>query len=500
MSRTRHTVYLGLARVVGIAVQVLSIPIVWDILGEEKFGLCYFLIALGRWVSLVDIGYADGAQRLMTRAFDSDDKPAGFATFYTFLWLIIGHALVGFGLFVLLGAIVPLPSVVSAFVAWPLFIAGAGCFAAQYLQQNISVYFNASRQFNYLALANGSQFLVSGLVALFLTLIYKTPEAYLSGFAIGYGLVFLLHLMRSLLQARSAGAGPQFSKESFKSCFAFGAKLYLTKVSSVTIGTIDRIAITNVLGPAQLTPYANAARIPEAASEAIPLNQTLLPDYTRAAIKGGKEFAELVDYGSRISLMVGCGLIFVPSAFGAPVLQLWLQDKYVPEMGAIMVLIGLFRAFETYYGGLAQVLLAHGSPQKVALLTMINAALLLALTYPSVWLGGIVGVAVLRSAIHIVQLVPVTWYVQKSVVPEIAFSNWLGRLAGILGLAGVIAWLGYWSSHTALFASMPWLALLAAPVAMVAYFYLTDKWGLAPVPDGIKRRIRNLARWREPAS
>ncbi|HXH61268.1 MAG TPA: oligosaccharide flippase family protein [Fimbriimonadaceae bacterium] len=492
MSKTRSTFFLGLARTLGILVQLISVPIVWDVLGKEMFGVCFFLIAVGRWVSLIDIGYADGAQRLITRAFDSGDREQGFAVFFTHLSLILLHAIVGFSVFVGLAWVVHIPEIHATGAPLSLFFAGACVFAAQYLFQGITMYFNASRQFRYLSLANGSQFLISGLLALGLTLYYRTPQAYLAGFAIGNGAIFVFNAIRAVSQARAEGAHPTFDTGAFKYCFGFGAKLYLTRVSSVTIGTFDRIAITNVLGPAQLTPYANAARIPEAANEALPLNQTLLPDYTRAAMEGERQFAEIVDRGTRISLMAGCGLIFVPAAFGGPVLHLWLGSKYVPEMAVIMALIGLFRAFETFFGGLAQAILAHGTPQKVTWLTMVNAALILAFTYPVAAAWGIVGVAALRVAIHIVQFVPVCWYLGRFVVSGIAFLPWVERLGGTIGVAGVFAAGGYWASHTEIMASHPWLALLAAPLAAAIFFYVTDRLGLAPIPTGIKKRVRAL--------
>ncbi|MCH7945132.1 MAG: oligosaccharide flippase family protein, partial [Armatimonadetes bacterium] len=393
MSKTTDTLRLGAARTVGIVVQLVSVPIVWDILGADLLGVCYFLIIVGRWVSLLDIGYGDGAQRLMTRAFDSDDGRKGFSVYQTHVVLLLVHAAVGFAVFALLGQFVEIPNLPNGTATGPLFLAGASVFAAQYLFQGTSVYFNARRQFKYLAVANGSQYLISGLLALGLTIWLRRPEAYLAGFAIGAGCVVLANLACGLMQARKVAERQIFDKEAFRYSFGFGARLYLTKLSSVTVGTIDRLAIMDVLGPGQLTAYTNAARIPEAASQTFPLNQTLLPDYTRAHMEGGKQFASQVERSTRISLMVGCGLILVPCAFGGPVLQLWLQEKFVPEMAIVMLLIGVFRAFEVFFSGIAQVFLAHGTPQRVTFLMMAHLLLVLLFIYPAVRIYGLVGVA-----------------------------------------------------------------------------------------------------------
>ena len=80
MSRTRQTAFLSAARVVGIAVQVVSVPIVLDAIGLVKYGACMFLLALSRWVGLLDVGFLDGSQRRMTLAFDAGDESKGFTT------------------------------------------------------------------------------------------------------------------------------------------------------------------------------------------------------------------------------------------------------------------------------------------------------------------------------------------------------------------------------------------------------------------------------------
>jgi O-antigen/teichoic acid export membrane protein len=492
MSKTGNTLRLGIARGVGIAIQLVSVPIVWDVIGGELLGVCYFLILLGRWVSLIDIGFSDGSQRLMTRAFDSGDERQGYSVFYTYVSLLLLHALVGFGLFVVLSKFVALPELPRGVDPLPLFLVGAAMFVAQYLQQGLSFYFNARRQFVYLAVSNGVQFLVSGVLALTLTLWLRRPEAYLAGFAIGYGGVFFVSLLLALKQARDAKVRPTFDKEAFRYCLGFGAKLYLPRVGSVTVGTFDRIAIGKILGPAPLTAYTNAARMPEAASELLPLQQTLLPDLTKAHMEGDRQFEALSEKGTRIALMVGCGLIFIPSSFGSPVLQVWLQDKFVPEMAVIMLLMGLHRAFETFFNGLAQVIIAHGTPHRITMLASVNIVAVLALSYPAATTFGLIGIATMRVLVQAVQFVPSCWYVVRTTVPGLRLWPWIGKLTGILVLASVGAVGGFYASQTATFSDHPWMVLIAAPLVMGAFFFLVDRLGFAEVPDAIKRRLRRV--------
>ncbi|MCH7903660.1 MAG: polysaccharide biosynthesis protein [Armatimonadetes bacterium] len=492
MSKTKNTLRLGAARFIGVAVQFISVPIVWDVLGGDLLGACYFLIAISRWVSLIDIGYDIGIQRLMTRAFDSDDRERGFTLYRMHVLILLSHAAVGFGVFAALGQFVVVPNLPGDTAYGSLFLAGAVVFSSQYLYMSSMVYFQATRQFKYVAMANGSQFLISGLTGLGLTLWLRRPEAYLAGYSAGYGVVYLFNLYRGLGQARRAEGRQWFDKEAFKYCFGFGARLYPAKLCSVSMGTFDRILITSILGPAKLTGYTNAARYSEVASEALPLHQTLLPDLTKAHMEGKRNFAELVDRGSRITLMVGCGILFIPCAFGGPLLQIWLQDKYVPEMAIVMLVLGMFRAFESYSASLVMTMLASGAPKKITLVTLVTAALVLALTYPAIITYGVIGAASIRLLIALVLFVPVTWYIWRFVVPDISFWPWISKLAGTMGIAVVFSALGYWFCQTDRIVSTPWLALIVLPFFMVAFFYVVDLLQLASIPESIKARIRNF--------
>ena len=131
MSKTKNTLRLSAARAVGVVVQFVSVPIVWDALGGELLGVCYFLIAIGRWVSLIDIGYNEGAQRLMTRAFDSDDPAQGFTVYRMHALILLAHALVGFGIFAALGQFVVVPNLPADTAYGSLFLAGAVVFVSQ---------------------------------------------------------------------------------------------------------------------------------------------------------------------------------------------------------------------------------------------------------------------------------------------------------------------------------------------------------------------------------
>ena len=489
MSRTRHTVFLSAARIVGIAVQIVSVPIVLDAIGLAKYGACLFLIALTRWVGLIDLGFLDGSQRRMTLAFDAGDEAKGFSVWNTYRATLLAYAAIGLGVMALLALFVHIPDE-GAGVEWHWLFAIAGAvFAAQYLFQGVSVYFNSRRQFPRLAVANGAQSLLSGLLALGLTVHYRTPQAYLAGFAIGNFVVACYNLGTIARQARGS-KGLFFDREVFGYTLKFGLKLYPTRIATVMTQTFDRIIITNVLGTQALTPYGVASRMPEAAQEALPINYPLMPDLTRAHAEGEASFAKSVDKDTRIALMVGCGLILVPCAFADPVLRLWLHDKFSPDMPWIMLAIGLYRALEMFYSSLALAMIAHGSPQRVLPFTLYNAAMLLLFVGPVAKFEGIVGVAALRVAIHVLQFAPLVVFTRRWIAPEIPLGRWLGGLLGTVGLAAAVAagCVALWG--TPLLTRHAWAALLIAPVAMSVFFFTVDRLGFAEVPSGVKRRVR----------
>lgn len=468
----------------GIGVQLVSIPIVWNVLGDVRFGACLFLAFVGRWVGLIDIGFHDGTQRNMTNAFDAKEHARGFTVWNTYRALLLLHAVAGFALMLALSMV---PSLSHEVGPVSMFLAAGTMFAGQYLFFGSTIYFNARRQFGYLAVTNGVQILLSSVLALLLTLFTRRPEAYLAGFAIGNVAVALYSFGTISRQSQGVEGVQGFDREALKYAFDFGRKLYLTRVAAVATSTFDRI-VAKPLGTANIAVYSTAARIPEAGQEVLPVNATVLPDLTKAHASGPEEFAKSVEKNTLTVLCVSCAAILVPCAFAEPVLQLWLGDKYRPEMAWIMVMLGVYAALQMFYTALASAMIAHGSPQRVLPFTLYSAVVLMALAYPCAVRYGIVGLAALRLAIQVAQFLPIIAFTQRTIAPEISLGGWLGRLSGVLLIACAFAVAGYasWSLASA------WMSISLVPVVSGAFLFVCHSSGLSPLPDSVRRRLRSL--------
>lgn len=481
--------YLSAARFLGIAVQLVSIPIVWDVLGAAGLGACFFLITLGRWVNLIDIGFHDGTQRSMTQAFDSGDDSKAFSTWNTYRLLLIFHSIVGFLVFLLLSRF-DFSELGHGRNLTSLFVAAGATFAGQYLYFGASIFFNARRQFKYLAVSNGCQTMVSAIAALLLVLWLRRPEAYLAGFALGNGLVAIVNFGSAARQSRGVDGVQSFDKEAFRYSLAFGLKLYLTRVAATVTSAYDRILVTSALGAPSLTPYATAARIPEAGQEVLPVNQTVLPDLTRAHGEGPQSFADAVERNTLTVFAVSCAALLIPCSFSEPVLQLWLGDKHSVAMSWIMVMLGAYAALQMLYTGLAAAMIAHGSPQRVLPFTFYNAATLLVLAYPVALIFGIVGIAALRLGIHLVQFLPIIAFTQSTVAPKIRLGRWALRLLAVLGIACAFSIGGIASWQM----SSDWRAVLLVPFASIAFLLTCHVTGVASLPQSVQRRVPYLAK------
>lgn len=485
MSRTRSTVYLSAARITGILVQVVSVPIVWDVLGSARFGVCLFLVAICRWIGLIDIGFLDGCQRQMTLAFDKEDNDNGFTIWNTYKLTVVFYALVGGVIFYALHWFIVIPEIAESA---SLFATAGALFAAQYLYGGATIFFNSRRQFQRLAISNGVQNLLSGLLALFFTVQFETPQLYLLGFVIGNGLIAMINTFS--IHNQALGARPRsFDKTVFCEALRFGVRLYPTRAATIASQTIDRVLVSGVLGSETLAQYGSAARIPEAGSEALPLNQTLMPDLTKAHADGSQKFSSEVERLSRVALMIGCGLIFIPCAFADPLLRAWLGDKYMPEMAWVMVAIGLYRALETFFSSLAMSMIAHGSPQRLMPFTLYGAAMILALIYPAASIYGIIGVAFARVLVHISQFVPLMAFTQKHIASEINLFLWIRKSAGTVAVALCLGALAVLSWGFDFILDMPLIALAVVPFFVAGFFVTVDWMRLAPVPDAIKNRV-----------
>lgn len=457
-------------------------------LGAAGFGACVFLIAVGRWVGLIDLGFHDGSQRLMTQAFDSGDSAKGFSVARTYVRLLLVHAAAGFLVFLLLSQVIHVPEFGRGVDMRGLFLAAGATFAGQYLFFGSCIYFNSRRQFGHLAVSSGVQTLVSAASALALTLWLRVPEAYLAGFAAGNALLAIYNFATASSQSSGVTGVRGFDRDAFGYSLRFGAKLYLTRVCAVVTATFDRILVTNALGAPAVTPYASAARIPEAAQEVLPINLPVLPEITRAQMEGPERFAESVQTNTVTVFAVSCAAILVPCAFAEPLLSVWLGDKYSPEMAWVMLLVGAHGALQMLYTGLAQAMIAHGSPERVLPFTLYNAVVLLALAYPSAVTFGIVGVAGLRLAIHLVQFVPILSFTRRTVVPNVDLGKWLGSLGGTLVVAcffaagAVLTWQ----------LPSPWISIALVPLFSALFLAVVHFSRLAPMPERVVRRFRGL--------
>lgn len=88
-----------LARGVGLAVSLLSLPFASHYLGKERFGLWLVLIGLVNWVSLTDLGLANGLINALSTADGREDRAQAQTIVASAFWVSLTVAAVLLALF-----------------------------------------------------------------------------------------------------------------------------------------------------------------------------------------------------------------------------------------------------------------------------------------------------------------------------------------------------------------------------------------------------------------
>lgn len=88
-----------LARGIGLAVSLVSLPLASHYLGKERFGLWLLLIGLVNWVSLTDLGLANGLINALSTADGKEDRAQAQTIVSSAFWVSLAVAVTLLALF-----------------------------------------------------------------------------------------------------------------------------------------------------------------------------------------------------------------------------------------------------------------------------------------------------------------------------------------------------------------------------------------------------------------
>lgn len=474
---------------VGLLLQAVLVPVILGVLGDASYGYCALLLAYGRYVLLLDCGLSDGVQRQITHLIATNDEPSTGVVWHTFRRAMLVMAIVGALLFLLVGLFGSGVDGMTQADRW--LTVGLAATSAMGLFQfvNYSILFNARSLFRQLAVANAATNLSLAILQLLFVLIFKEAWAFFLGCTLAYSLT-LLGMRRMARHIHMPAPRGPWRFTALAEPWEFAKRTFAIRFASTVASTADSILVARALGTQQLGHFKAAMRVPEAAYESMPLTQVFLPEFTASRSSGREDFGELWSKNTRVAFAVGLCLIFVPCCVAPALLPLWLQDKFVSTMPAVMALYALYRAFELYYTTLGASMMGANMPGKVLPFTLFNAVMTVGLAFPAAATYGLAGVAALKLGIHLLQFLPLVCLSRKWVVPEVALGPYFAKILGLLGVAGAYGWLGWSSAQSVWMQESLWLCLPLAVLLSAASLGTCLAMGLAPTPQFVTRILK----------
>ena len=464
-----------------IALRMLTVPLYLVWLGEQQYSLYLYLMFLTGFVGLTNPRVEEAAIMRLTEAFARGETERAWRiqqAFTALTWLIAGAGLI---VFALLGLFLPMPEH-SAGNTWVMLVFFGISYAMNVLGEALHPVLFAQDKFKELAIR---EFFVStggAIAGIGLVYMYRTPIALAAVTAfnslVGYGMLLVL-LKRLYPEFRMR---PRWVPEVNKDLLAIGLRMYLHRATLIISTTIDKILMPHALPLRMLSHYAVPSQIPTTLQRILdPIQNTLRPELTRQAMGDGAGLAASTSRFARIVLAVACCAILIPSAYGVPILAVWLpQGVSMPTGPTVMFALGAACTLELFHGVFNTLAYALGRPHLLVPVSGANALATVVLTIPLARAFGVAGVALQNMALFALLLPALLWVVKRKLVPDFDVRSLVKQTAGTLGIALAFAWFAHWMCATPWMVQRPLVALATAPLAMLGCWALLRRSGVTP--------------------
>jgi O-antigen/teichoic acid export membrane protein len=478
---------------IGVVLQLLAVPLYRQWLGEDGYGIVLFLIALIGYVGLLDLGFGHGAIKRMVEALEAGDLERSQRIQRCHLFLQVGLSLLGLAVFGSFALYVQTP---PGYQLGPdqrslLFVLTGVQFAFVALHANMSAVYVSHELFVRAAVRDAAIRLGSVALTVAAVAVYRHPIAFLASTALTGAVGFVVNLAAVRRYGHNYHLLPRWDGGIARDLAIIAFRGYLHRMGSVVSNSAHMLIIPYATQAAVLARYHIPSRIPEALNNILGTSaQTVLPKLTRDALVPGPGFARSIDRYAMIGLCLGLAFVLIPSAFGEPLLELWLRGDAIPGGALVVLLLGIYFALELYFAFIAKVFYALGNQHRLALFSLFNAVATIVLTIPMVRAYGIVGVAAQKVLIDLLQIVPMALVLRRHASSEFSVGRHLVRVSAALAI-GIGLAVGLYLAGQAL--QTLWF-LLALPLAAVVTVLVLAGLRLMPVPEGITRRWASLVR------
>ena len=336
-------------------------------IGSAVIGLCFAGLTI-RWLGVANAGFVNAVSSISTvntalaglgigtaavrgisAAKEKEDsgqvsRLGGVALLLSLAFGVIGFALLSTGA----GWIVHWARYEGGLEAAKAFciLMGVTFFFSQVNSQLIN-YLQAFERFDLLTMLSLAFGLANGICGI--VLLRAWPSILTIGItSAALSCLYTLVLWRAAARVMGRAPRPRWSKDAFCELWSFGKWVYLTSISGLLTGGLDRILLVSMFGSAPLPAYALSRRIYETCHGIVANQAAFLFPMISAAGDGTRDIIARID--DRVRWFLGVISVWVYSCvvlLGPPLLALLINAPFAKQCAlplAVFCLVGVMHA------------------------------------------------------------------------------------------------------------------------------------------------------------
>lgn len=347
----------------------ILVPLTIGYINEEQYGIWLTLSSVVGWFTFFDFGLGNGLRNRLAEAMAKGDREMG-RIYVSSAYAIIGFVSVSIlAVFLLINPLLNWSKILNAsgqmgqdlsLVA----IVVVSFFSTSFVLKLVYIIFTADQQPSLSGFYN----MIANLLSLFLIIVLiQSTEGSLVYLALALGLSPVVVLIGANVVAftgkyRDFLPGISYvRREHFKELVSLGAQFFIIQISATILFSTDNMIITQLLGPAAVTPYNIAYKYFGIATQGFAI--ICLPfwsAYTEAYIKRDIQWIKSTNQKLlkvwRL-LAVGSLILFL---FSRPFYHFWVPSVEVPVLLSILMMVYVIEVswgsiYVTFLNGVSKV-------------------------------------------------------------------------------------------------------------------------------------------------
>ena len=329
----KNTLGNSIAKVVTICINLLMIPLLLNILGNERFGIWQTILSFITWGSLLNLGLGNGLRNLITQLYSKND--------IFNISISIGKTIKITSFIALIASLIIIPSIFYFFnpdilfeknsvdkmeiiYAFVIFIFFFLVNIILGLSNSISYGFQQS---SIVGIFNAGYLILCYLALVFLnklTIVNLELVAIIFGLSQSLLLIFLFHYLSKKYKFKINIRG----NFSLSSTYKLSGKFFILQLLSIAYMSVDYIVISMLLGAEETTEFSIVNRI---FFTLISIFSILLIQFWNSVTEANENKNLLWIKRTIKHLALGAGIILilgvVLSIFNSQILDLWLGEN-----------------------------------------------------------------------------------------------------------------------------------------------------------------------------